>query len=67
VNLPGVAPIVPEAGRAQEACRAAVSLADRLAGDYAADIRDYEAIHRHILKMADELSDGIVAQFPGRF
>jgi hypothetical protein len=41
--------------------------ADRLAGDYAADIRDYEAIHRHILKMADELSDGIVAQFPGRF
>jgi hypothetical protein len=41
--------------------------ADRLARDYAADIRDYEAIHRHILKMADELSDGIVAQFPGRF
>jgi hypothetical protein len=39
----------------------------RLAGDYAADIRDYEAIHRHILKMADELSDGIVAQFPRRF
>jgi len=41
--------------------------ADRLAGDYAADIRDYDAIHRHILKMADELSGGIVAQFPGRF
>jgi hypothetical protein len=41
--------------------------ADRLAGDYAADIRDYDAIHRHILKMADELSGGIVARFPGRF
>jgi hypothetical protein len=39
----------------------------RLAGDYAADIRDYEAIHHHILDMADELSDGIIAQFPGRF
>jgi hypothetical protein len=41
--------------------------AHRLAGDYAADIRDYEAIHRHILEMADELTDGIVAQFPRRF
>jgi hypothetical protein len=41
--------------------------AHRLAGDYAADIRDYDAIHRHILAMADELSAGIIAQFPGRF
>jgi hypothetical protein len=41
--------------------------AHRLAGDYAADIRDYERIHRHILEMADELSDGIIAQFPRRF
>jgi hypothetical protein len=41
--------------------------AHRLAGDYAADIRDYERIHRHILKMADELSSGIIAQFPRRF
>jgi hypothetical protein len=40
---------------------------DRLAGDYAADIRDYEKVHHHILEMADELSDGIVAQFPDRF
>jgi hypothetical protein len=39
----------------------------RLTGDYAADIRDYERIHRHILAMADMLSDGIMAQFPGRF
>jgi hypothetical protein len=41
--------------------------ADRLAGDYTADIRDYGAIQHHILAMADELSSGIVAQFPGRF
>jgi hypothetical protein len=39
----------------------------RLQGDYAADIRDYERIHRHILEMADTLSAGIMAQFPGRF
>jgi hypothetical protein len=39
----------------------------RLQGDYAADIRDYEHIHRHILEMADTLSDGIMAQFPRRF
>jgi hypothetical protein len=41
--------------------------AHRLAGDFAADIRDYDAIHRHILRMADALSAGIVAQFPRRF
>jgi hypothetical protein len=40
---------------------------DRLTGRYAADIGDYEAIHRHILVMADELSTGIIRQFPGRF
>ena len=39
----------------------------RLSGDYAADIRDYERIHRHILEMADMLSAGIIAQFPRRF
>ncbi len=38
----------------------------RLGGDYAADVRDYETIHRHILMMADTLSDGI-KQFPRRF
>jgi hypothetical protein len=41
--------------------------AHRLAGDFSADIRDYEAIHHHILVMADALSDGIMDQFPGRF
>jgi hypothetical protein len=40
---------------------------DRLAGDYAADIRDYEVVHHHILTMADELSSGIMRQFPRRF
>ena len=39
----------------------------RLTGNFAADIRDYERIHRHILEMADTLSDGIIAQFPRRF
>jgi hypothetical protein len=40
---------------------------DRLQGRFAADIRDYQAVHRHILEMADMLSDGIIRQFPGRF
>ena len=40
---------------------------DRLTGDFAADIRDYDAVHRHILAMADELSAGIMRQFPRRF
>jgi hypothetical protein len=39
----------------------------RLQGNFAADIRDYEAVHRHILEMADMLSDGIIRQFPRRF
>ena len=40
---------------------------DRLNGRFDADIRDYDAVHRSILEMADMLSDGIVARFPGRF
>lgn len=40
---------------------------DRLAGKYAEDIKDYEAIVAHILTMADLLSSGIVAQFPRQF
>ena len=38
-----------------------------LAGDYAASVSDYEAIHAHILQMADTLSDGIMHAFPQRF
>ena len=41
--------------------------AHRLSGDFAADIRDYERIHRHILMMADAISTGIIKQFPRRF
>jgi hypothetical protein len=40
---------------------------DRLGGKYAADVRDYDAVHHHILAMADALSSGIVKQFPRRF
>jgi hypothetical protein len=40
---------------------------DRLTGRFAADIRDYDAVHHHILVMADQLSSGVVAQFPSRF
>jgi hypothetical protein len=40
---------------------------DRLTGNFAADIRDYDAVHRHILEMADMLSAGIIKQFPRRF
>ena len=40
---------------------------DRLQGDYAADIQDYEAAHLHILEMADLLSFGIIRRFPDQF
>jgi hypothetical protein len=36
----------------------------RLGGAY---IRDYDAVHKHILVMADGLSGGIIHQFPRRF
>jgi hypothetical protein len=39
----------------------------RLHGDWAGDITAYDAIHRHILGMADMLSAGIISQFPQRF
>ena len=40
---------------------------DRLGGNYAADVRDYDEVHHHILAMADALSAGIIKQFPNRF
>jgi hypothetical protein len=37
---------------------------DRVAGRFAADIRDYEAVHHHSLAMADMLGSGIIRQVP---
>lgn len=39
----------------------------RLRGDWTADIAAYDAIHQHILGMADVLSSGIMSQFAQRF
>ena len=39
----------------------------RIQGNYAADVMDYDHIVDHILSMADVLSSGIIAQFPGKF
>jgi hypothetical protein len=39
----------------------------RLQQDWTGDVAAYDRVHRHILHMADLLSEGIVAQFPGRF
>jgi hypothetical protein len=41
--------------------------ADELGGDFTASVTDYEAIHLHILDMADLLSSGIIGQFPSKF
>ncbi len=38
----------------------------RLKNDWAADVAAYDAIHEHILQLADVLSAGIVAQFPDK-
>ena len=38
-----------------------------LGADYPASVAAYEAIHLHILDMADLLSSGIIRQFPRRF
>jgi len=40
---------------------------DRLQGRFAADVRDYDTVHRHILDTADTLSAGIMRQFPQSF
>lgn len=40
---------------------------NRLQGNYAAGIQDYDKIHNHILGLADLLSGGIEKQFPKKF
>jgi hypothetical protein len=44
-----------------------VEAADELQGNYAGSVTEYEAVHTHILAMADMLSAGIIGQFPGKF
>lgn len=39
----------------------------RLTKDWDQDIRAFDAVYQHILKMSDLLSDGIIRQFPDRF
>lgn len=41
--------------------------AHELGGDFAASVTDYEAVHLHILAMADLLSSGIIRKFPSDF
>jgi hypothetical protein len=41
--------------------------AARIQGRWAADVAAYDAVTREILRMADMLSSGLVAQFPDRF
>lgn len=40
---------------------------DRLRGDYADDVTNFDAIYNQAMMMADTLSNGIVSQFPQRF
>jgi hypothetical protein len=39
---------------------------DRFGGKFADDIKDYDEVHAHILRLADTLTDGIAAQFPAK-
>ena len=39
----------------------------RIKKDYSADVSAYDNVHNEILKMADMLTDGIVAQYPDKF
>jgi hypothetical protein len=40
---------------------------DHLQGNWSTDVADYDKVHDQILRMADMLTAGIVAQFPRQF
>ncbi|WP_077488693.1 hypothetical protein [Sinomonas mesophila] len=40
---------------------------DELTGNYAHGIDVYDEAETHMLMLADDLSDGLIAQFPGAF
>lgn len=40
---------------------------DELTGKYARSVTDFDTVENEILGMADTLSNGIIAQFPGKF
>jgi hypothetical protein len=42
-------------------------LVARYTRDYQADVKAWDVVYDHILKMSDALSDGIVKQFPTKF
>lgn len=42
-------------------------LVARYTMNYPADVKAYDVVYNHILKMSDALSDGIVKQFPTKF
>ena len=39
----------------------------RLNKNWEGDVRAFDAVYDHILKMSDALADGIVKQFPDKF
>jgi hypothetical protein len=39
----------------------------RLTKNWDGDVKAFDAVYNHILKMSDALADGIVKQFPEKF
>lgn len=58
---------VMRAGMKEHLDQTLAEASDELHGSYTASVTDYEAIHLHMLDMADMLSSGIIHQFPSRF